>query len=429
MEFDPIIALDYACQISRPRQVGTSEEKVVAQEIKTHLEGTGFNVDFQAFQFSAASESFLFLEILAGLMIIFSALLTLGISQWLTFLLTGLLIFLILVIGPLNNKVQCSSLRFHEDRPQTWWSSLFWKLGRCYETKNIIAALPDTSTDPSLPHLYLLAHYDSKSQYLPLVVRIALFVVLIIGSLIFAGLILLSVFNELFTPLSLAIGILVILSGIPLLFLDYGDDSPGAIDDASGVGLVLYLAETIAKNPQINQKLGITVLITSAEELAVKGAQAYITENESCLRNRAGGGELHVLNFDGIGVDGKIHLVGGSKGSSRSSGDNLISLLQQSAGELGIPVGRFSLPGTLFDHIPFAKTGYDALSMVGIGRSTWFIHSKNDLPEKLHIDGFDQAGRLAIGVIEKLSGMATIDDHYSYPQMNFLNRFTQKSTN
>ncbi|UCF28943.1 MAG: M28 family peptidase, partial [Chloroflexota bacterium] len=337
MEFDPAIALEYAQRISRPRQVGSKEEKIVAQEIKAQLEGSGFRVNFQTFRFSTASEVFLFLEILSGLAIIISTLLALGINPWLTSIQSGLLVFLIIVIGPLNNKVQCGSLKCSQDQPQTWWSSVCWKLGRCYETKNIIATLPDSSTDPSLPHLYLLAHYDSKSQYLPLVVRIALFVMLIAGSLIFAGLTMLSTFNAPLTPLSLAIGILVILSGIPLLFLDYGNDSPGAIDDASGVGLVLHLAETIAKSPQINQKLGISLLITSAEELAVKGAQAYIMENESYLRSCAGGSGLNVLNFDGIGGDGKIHLVGGSKGSSISTGDNLISLLRQSAEELGIP--------------------------------------------------------------------------------------------
>jgi hypothetical protein len=404
MEFDPKIALEYARQISLPRQVGTTEEKKIAQEIKAYLEGTGYRVDFQIFRFSTASEVFLFLEILAGLVIIFSTLLIFGVNQWLTFLQAGLLIFLILMIGPLNNKIQCSSLRFQENQPPTWWSSLCWKLGKWYETKNIIATLPDSSEDPTLPNLYLLAHYDSKSQYLPLVIRIALFVVLISGSLIFAALNLLSIFNALFTPISFVIGFLTIICGIPLLFLDYGNDSPGAIDDASGVGIVLHLAEVIANHPQLNEKLSITVLITSAEELAVKGALAYVKEKESFLRHQADSGGLHVLNFDGIGVDGKIYLVGGSNRKSRSSGVNLLNLIKQSAGESGIPIGRFSLPGALFDHIPFANEGYDALSLIGIGKSSSVVHSKNDSLDKLHLDGFDRAGRLATRVIEKLSG-------------------------
>lgn len=306
MEFNPAIAFEYARRISRPRQVGSSEEKKVAQEIKAHLERSGYCVNFQTFRFSNASEVFLFLEILTGMIIILSTFLTSGINQWVTLFLIGLLLLLILMIGPLNNRVQCGSLNINDDRPKTWWSSFCWNLGRRYETKNIIATLSGSSADLARPHLILVAHYDSKSQYLPLVVRIALFVILIVGSLVFAALTSFSLFTESLTPLTIPIGVLVILSGIPLLFLDYSNDSPGAIDDASGVGLVLHLADVIAKHPQLIENLGIIVLITSAEELAVKGALAYINEKKAHLRHQSEVGGLHVLNFDGIGIDGKF---------------------------------------------------------------------------------------------------------------------------
>jgi Zn-dependent M28 family amino/carboxypeptidase len=156
----------------------------------------------------------------------------------------------------------------------------------------------------------------------------------------------------------------------------------------------------------LSERLGITVLVTSAEELGVKGALAYIKENKSELRQQAGGGGLHILNFDGIGVEGKIYLVGGGNRFSRPPNENLNVLVQKSAEEMDIPVGRFTLPGALFDHIPFAQAGFDALSVIGIGKSSWFVHSGNDSPEKLHVDGFNQAGRLAIRVIEKFSRLA-----------------------
>lgn len=405
MEFDPQIALDYARKISRPRQVGTNEEKKVAQEIAAQLEQSGYRVNFQPFQFSAALERFLVAEILVGMVIVLITILTYGVNQWLTVLLIGLLISLILMIGPLNNHVQDSSLKPEDKLPSNWWSSVCWNSGTRYETKNIIATSPISSPDSALPHLFLVAHYDSKSQYLPLVVRITLFVILIAGSLIFASLMLLSFFNEIFTSIAFVIGYLVILCGIPLLFLDYGNESPGAIDDASGVGLVLHLAEMIAKQPQLNEKLDITLLITSAEELGVKGALAYVKETNLKLLQQSGGAGLYILNFDGIGVDGKIYLVGDGGRNGKLKDDNLSDLVQQSGKELEIPVGRFSLPGALFDNIPFANAGYDAISMIGIGKSTWSIHTAQDSSEKLHLKGFDQAGRLAVRLIEKLSGV------------------------
>ena len=323
MNFNPRTALDYARTYSRPRQVETSEEKLVAQEISGHLEQIGFSLQNQDFQFSTTFERVLPVEILLGLVLILSAILTSGINQWITLFLTGLLISLILLIGPINHIVQRNSFGFMDEDGSRSWSSIWWKLGTCYQTKNIVATLTESSEDRTLPHLYLVAHYDSKSQYLPLVIRIALFVVVIAGSLVFATLSIFNLFVGSFAAVVFAIGILVIICAIPLLFLDYGNDSPGAIDNASGLGLVLHLAEIISKQPDLIEKLSLTVLITSAEELAVKGALAYVRQNDTFLNSQARRGGLHVLNFDGVGVNGKLYMVGNSRGQAHKTGGGL----------------------------------------------------------------------------------------------------------
>ena len=74
---------------------------------------------------------------------------------------------------------------------------------------------------------------------MPLVVRITLFMLAIIAGLI---LVVLTLF-EVSTVLYLPIGLLALAAALPLLFLDVGNTSPGAIDNASSVGLVLHLAE------------------------------------------------------------------------------------------------------------------------------------------------------------------------------------------
>jgi hypothetical protein len=326
--FNPTIALDYARKISCPRQVGTIEEKQVAQEIADQLTLFGFTVNFQPFQFSTALGVFLTAEVITGQVLILTTILTYGVSQWLTLLQIVLLVFLIAFIGPINKKVQTSSIQSEDNEHPTLWSSICWRLGAHYRTKNLVAALPNSSKDPTLPHLYLVAHYDSKSQKIPLVIRIALFVIVILGSLGFAGLTTLSLINEVFTPLAIIIGSAVILAGIPLLFLGYGNNSPGAIDNASGVGLVLHLAEVISKQPTLIEKLSITVLITSAEELGVMGAQAYLKHSKSTLRSQAEVAGLHILNFDGIGLDGKLYLAGGQRRPAQSSEDNLLNFVR-----------------------------------------------------------------------------------------------------
>ena len=404
MHIDFQIALDYARRLSRPRQVGTPQEREVADEISKQLQQSGCSVETQDFQFSTAFERFLVLEIFAGLVLVLAAILTLGLYQWLTLLLAGLLAFLILLIAPINRLVQKHSIRFAEHQSVSFWSGIIWQLGKRYSTTNIAASWPQFPHERNLPQLYLVAHYDSKSQYLPLVVRIALFVLVIAGSLVFSILNLINAFLLPCTPALYSIGIIVIVCATPLLFLDYGNDSTGAIDNASGVGLVLHLAEIIAQKPVLMGKLGITVLITSAEELAVKGSWAYLLENKNRLRRQAEGEGLHILNFDGIGVDGKLYLAGGSRQRADSSDAYLHYLVRHSAQEIGIPVGRFLFPGAMFDHIPFAEEGFDAVTVIGIGKDSLSVHTGKDLPEKLHVKGFDQAGRLALRLIEKLSG-------------------------
>ena len=64
-------------------------------------------------------------------------------------------------------------------------------------------------------------------------------------------------------------------------------------------------------------------------------------------------------------------------------------MLRKSAEEFGISLGRFFLPGAMFDHVPFAEAGYEAVSLIGIGKDSLSIHTANDSPEKLHARGFE----------------------------------------
>jgi len=404
MNFTPQIALNYARHYSRPRKVGTREEKQVAQEIAIKLEEIGYVVDVQDFRFSTAFDRFLVVEILGGLLMISGSILLAGINRWFTLIPTGLLIILLLLINPINRFVRRNSFDPVAEGGSPTWSKACWKFGDHYRVKNIVATLPSFEAGEHHPHLYLVAHYDSKSQYIPLIIRITLFVLLIVGSIIFAVFSLLNYLTGTLTMMVIVSGVLVICWGLPLMFLGSGDDSPGAIDNASGVGLVLHLAEIIANHPELNRKLGLTVLLTSAEELGVMGALAYVQQNDIFLHGRVEQGGLCVLNFDGIGVDGKLYMVGREPNPTQANRTDLHHLVKQSAAEFGIPLGRFFLPGAMFDHIPFAEEGYDALSLIAVGKGSGSIHTAGDSPEKLHIKGFDQAGRLALRVVEKFCG-------------------------
>ncbi len=307
----------------------------------------------------------------------------------------------VMLFVPLQRRVQAAALE-RNGRGLRW--------GQRYTTVNLIATgdrvsaapvvAPSTGRNPlpNLPHLYLVAHYDSKSQRMPLVMRITLFMLALMAGLILVALTLLDVPTVLYVP----IGLLALTCGVPLLFLDVGDNSPGAIDNASSVGLVLHLAELLAQRTDWQDKLRLTILIPSAEEMTLMGSVAYVTAHAETLhvQDRANG--VYVLNFDGIGIDGELYYVGHSRQSGSAARLNLLALVRRACAELQLPLKHFRFVGALFDHIPFAQRGFDAISLIAVGQASQAVHTPADTIAKLHLRGFDQAGRVALHVIEQL---------------------------
>ncbi len=389
MTFDPQIALQYATALSRPRKVGSGEDERVANEIEAQLQRWGWQVERQPFTFFMASEVFLKLFVLIGMLLVIALLLSPE------RVVAVLLAAFFALFPPAQRIVQAYALERNE-------RGLKW--GKRYTTANLIAMCPSVREDADLaqrmPHLYLVAHYDSKSQRMPLVVRMTLFILTIGAGLILVVLALFNVSTVFYFP----IGLLAIAAALPLLFLNVGNTSPGAIDNASSVGLVLHLAEILAQRTDWQDKLSINLLLISAEEMTLMGSVAYVTAYAAQLHDQDQRGGLYVLNFDGIGVDGDLHYVGGSRHSRNGDRINLLTHVQTAGAALHLPVKHFGFAGALFDHIPFAQQGCDALTLITVGRASRSVHTPADNVDQLHARGFDQAGRITLRVIENLIG-------------------------
>ena len=133
------------------------------------------------------------------------------------------------------------------------------------------------------------------------------------------------------------------------------------------------------------------------------GAQAYVAANESTLISRAQTGGVYILNFDGIGTKGKLLMDGNSQKGKFQKGSSLGNCLSEICSELGIPLSQFPPIGALMDHAPFAHLGLDAVSLASSGAAAWSVHTRGDTEEKLHSEGFDQAGRVALQLIQRLA--------------------------
>jgi hypothetical protein len=256
-------------------------------------------------------------------------------------------------------------------------------MGRQVRSANIVARTRRWSAER--PSLLFMAHYDSKSQPTPIAVRLgALFMA--VGSVVVLLGVALSVAFELYEPgaftlwLPATIGLVSLL----LLFLGFpGNRSPGAMDNGSGLAVMLALADEL---PGLcGQRFNLMFVATGAEELGLGGALRFAQEF---------GGELDpertlCINFDILGGGGKVRLAG-SKRSIGSEGGNLERRLR--AGRLPVILGAG------MDHMRLEAAGFRAFSLTQSDlRSLWHVHGPRDTIDRV---GTDQLARIAGAVGE-----------------------------
>jgi hypothetical protein len=227
------------------------------------------------------------------------------------------------------------------------------------------------------PHVWLVAHLDSKSQPVSLVVRAA-GVVLLIASW-FAAVV--AAVSDLpnrawFTILgAAALGIL------PLLASVVGNGSDGAVDNAAGVATVLATAAALPPDAPVG------VLITDAEELGLAGARAWCADREPSI----------AINCDGVDDTGRLTVMW-----TRPRARRLEQAFESLDGLRVIPL----VPGVLADSLAFSDAGWEAVTLSrGTLRTLQRIHTRRDNLEHLRGSGISGAvlalGRAVLTLTER----------------------------
>ena len=227
----------------------------------------------------------------------------------------------------------------------------------------------EATRGPSPARLWLVAHLDSKSQPVPMLVRVAGVVVMALG--------LLAVALALVVKPTAAVGALIVawIGGVPLMLSIVGNRSAGALDNASGVAAVLDAAAALSP------ALPIGVLITDAEELSLAGARAW-------ARSRAAG---VALNCDSVDDDGELTAM-----FTRRRPDRLLAALTEASAALQEPlrVTRL-LPGILTDSVALADAGWETLTLSrGTLRTLLRIHTSRDNLSSMRGVGIEGAARM-----------------------------------
>lgn len=228
------------------------------------------------------------------------------------------------------------------------------------------------------PQLWLCAHLDSKSQPVPSFLRMAGVVVTAGGLLALFALAGASAVGMAAPFAAWGAATAVTLAGtMPVVLSVVGADSPGALDNASGVATVVEAARQLARGDRVG------VLITDAEELGLAGALAW---------GRANPGSV-VLNCDGVDDHGANVVMYSANPPER--------LLHAARASGAAP--RRMPPGLLTDSVAFSLTGSQSVTFSrGTYASLLRVHRRADSLDRLSGAGIASASTLMAATAREL---------------------------
>lgn len=235
----------------------------------------------------------------------------------------------------------------------------------------------------STPRVWLVAHLDSKSQPIPSLLRVIGVVTLATALAVTIAAVVLTLAGVPLRTLWWIGAAFASLGALPVMASIVGDDSDGALDNASGVATVLEAARM--------QDSPIGVLLPSAEELGLAGARAW-----GWARQERGERGI-AINCDGVDDTGALTIM-----YSGMSAMEIIDAVRASADE-PTRVRRMPL-GLLLDSVALSDSGWRSVTVSrGSLASLRRVHTREDSLEHLRGDGISRTARVLARAAEALA--------------------------
>jgi hypothetical protein len=216
------------------------------------------------------------------------------------------------------------------------------------------------------PKYLIVAHRDSKSQPVPLAVRGPAIAAALLSWAALFGLALLSIAHPVAPALALLVAAVATAAAVVLIFCWVGNNSPGALDNASGLVVLLGIAH------EQREATDVALLVTDAEELGLAGSRAIARRLPTMIG---------AINLDGIDDAGPFYLMerfGWPRRRGRAP--HLAAALMRAGAELMADVVRRDAPfGIMLDHMPIVDGGMPALTIMRGGlQSLRRVHRPDD---------------------------------------------------
>ena len=348
-----------------PRPAGSEAERDAQRQCRALLEKSGFAVSEESFTYSAFPGRYA--TPLAGV----TSIVALALAAWLGYsgrpgTALGVLLTTAVALGVAGLVVAMRGV-------------LGLGFARA-ESVNLVASR-------GAPRLWLMAHIDTKSQPVSMAARVAGIAgsaIVWISAIALAGAgsawKLSDDWRSIGWP---AVGLLGLIAGVPVAASLVASRSPGAFDNASGVVSVLLVASRAPAS------LPLGVVITSAEELGLAGARAWV-------KGRAAG---VAINVDGVDDAGMLTAM-----TTRRS-TRLASLFARAATRVGVPHRTIRLvPGILADSVALTDAGWESITVShGSLKSLARIHTARDIAHHISGTGINRATTVMSKMLEELA--------------------------
>ncbi len=253
-------------------------------------------------------------------------------------------------------------------------------IGTKFESANIIGHVKAQNPAPKRT-VFIMSHYDTKSQTFPGLLRVLLYVVGLFGGIIIVLLALISGIVFFISSIILIPGAILFYLAIGfsvcLFLLNFnftGNNSVGATDNGTAVATQIAIIRNLRDAPPENTD--VYFLATSAEEIGLFGAISFIEKHEAELDKAT----TYFLNYELIGGYGKLNLVTKFGIPPKSASPEMTEILLSIAEEKKLDVTSQYIPtGAMADHLPIQKRGFKTLLVKsGDGSVTPKIHTPKD---------------------------------------------------